>query len=71
MDNVHLDHTGEVLKDIAFFILQEKPNSIIYKEVTKMFIDSSILDTFLTTLHHNKDLFIKLMEMYSMFSLNL
>ena len=61
MDNVHLDYKGEVLKDIAFFILQEKTNSTIFKEITKMFLNSTILDTLLTTLHHNKELFEKLM----------
>ena len=71
MDNIHLDCRGEVLKDIAFFILQEKANSTIFKEVTKIFLNSTILDTLLTALHHNKELFVKLMEIYSMFSLNL
>ena len=61
MDNVHLDYKGEILKDIAFFILQEKANSTIFKEITKMFINSTILDTLVTTLHHNKELFEKLM----------
>ena len=61
LDNVHLDYKGEVLKDIAFFILQEKASSIIFKEVTKMFIKSSILDTLSPTLDSNKDISEKLM----------
>jgi len=44
MDNIQLDCRGGVLKDIAFFILQEKANTTIFKEVTKMFINSTILD---------------------------
>ena len=54
MDNIHQDDKGEILKDIAFFILQEKANSIIFTEVSNKFIESKILDEFLISFNQNK-----------------